>query len=469
MKLYNSATRELEEFVPLKKGVVKMYTCGPTVYSYDHIGHGRKYTYDDVLRRLLTYNGNKVTHVQNITDVGHLISDADEGEDKMEKGATIMKKTVWEVADIYTKAHWASMDKLNILRPDISCRATEHVTEQIDLIRRLVERGFAYDTPEAVYFEVKKFPRYGGIFGQNLDEKLVGVREDVITGKHKRNSADFAMWIKTVGDKVNHVMRWESPWGMGFPGWHIECSAMSMKYLGDSFDIHTGGLDAMLIHHPNEIAQSEAATGKPMAKYWVHYGFLTVDGVKMSKSLNNFYRVEDVEEKGFNPMALRYLYLTSHYRSPHNFTWSSIAGAQTAYDKLREFVKKCSLLSAQGRTTLSKDKLKKIDLFRNRFLESVNNDLNFPMGLAVVWEMVKSNIPDMDKLELLLDWDSILGLGLADVQTIGEIPEIIKQMVIIRENLRKEGKFVEADELRMEIEQKGYQIKDTANGTVISH
>lgn len=462
MKIFNSLSRQIEEFKPLKPPKVGMYTCGPTVYGYDHIGHGRKYVYDDVLRRLLTNDGFKVTHVQNITDVGHLTSDADEGEDKMEKGARQMKKTVWEVADYFTAAHFASMDKLNVLRPDVSCRATEHIQEQVDLVQRLVDKGFAYDTPEAVYFEVSKFPRYSHLFGQNLDEKMVGSRPDVIVGSHKRHPADFVLWAKIVGEKANHVMRWPSPWGEGFPGWHIECSAMSMKYLGESFDIHTGGEDHLSIHHPNEIAQAEAATGKPLAKYWVHYGFLMVDGAKMSKSLNNVYRVEDVIDKGFQPLGLRYFYLTAHYRTTQNFTWSALAAAQTAYDKLVAFVRQAKK-ETDSRSTLSKEKLKKLDKYRDQFWEAANNDMNMPQALAVVWELIKSNIPSRDKLDLLLDLDQVLGLDLAGVDAI-QVPEEVKKLATEREGLRKSGKFVEADEVRMQIEKMGYTVKDTAHG-----
>jgi len=467
MKLFNTFSREVEEFVPLKKGRVGLYTCGPTVYDYDHIGHGRKYTMDDLLRRFLTSLGYKVTHVQNITDVGHLVSDADEGEDKLEKGARNQGRTALEVADFFTTAHFSSMDKLNILRPDISCRATEHISEQIELVRKLVAKGFAYDTPEAVYFEVTKFPRYGQLFGQNLEDKMTAARGDVVTGDHKRSPVDFALWFKRVGRFADHQMHWESPWGDGFPGWHIECSAMSMKYLGDSFDIHTGGIDHIPVHHPNEIAQSEAATGKPFAKYWLHYSFLNVDGVKMSKSLNNFYRVEDIIEKGFSPLALRYFFLTAHYRTTQNFTWSAIASAQAAYDKLVEFVRNTQKTDSDRRETLSKEKLKKLDQYRDRFNEAIGNDLNFPQALAVVWEMIKSNLPDRDKLELLLDWDQILGLSLEKINQV-ELPEAVAQLAMDREVLRKEGKFVEADELRMQMEKLGYTIKDTAHGPTLT-
>jgi cysteinyl-tRNA synthetase len=463
MKLFNSLTREIDELVPVKKGKVGMYTCGPTVYDYPHIGHGRKYTYDDLLKRVLTYNGLKTVHVQNITDVGHLVSDGDEGEDKLEKGAARLKKTVWEVAEHFTSEFFLDMDRLNILRPDVSSRATDHIKDQIQLIETLREKGFAYDTPEAVYFDVSRFPRYGQLFGQRLEDKLTAVRDEVQTGSHKRNPVDFALWFKRVGRFADHTMHWDSPWGDGFPGWHIECSAMAMKYLGESFDIHTGGEDHLPIHHPNEIAQSEAATGKPFAKYWIHYAFLTVDGQKMSKSLGNYYRIQDILDKGFSAMALRYLYLTAHYRTQLNFTWSSLAAAQSAYDKLKQFVKTTRSKPQDTRTQLSKEKLKKIDDFRTRFLIAVNNDLNFPQGLAVLWEMIKSNIPDYDKLELILDWDQILGLDLANVNEV-EVPEEVRKLAVDRELLRKQGKFVEADNVRMQIEKLGFIVRDTASG-----
>lgn len=464
MRLYNSLTREVEEFKPLKVGKVGMYTCGPTVYDYDHIGHGRKYVYDDVLRRLLTYSGYEVVHVQNITDVGHLVSDADEGEDKLEKGARRAKKTVWEVAKFFEEAHFVSMDKLNVLRPTVSCRATEHMSEQIALVQRLVEKGFAYETPEAVYFEVAKFPRYERLFGrQALEEKQVAVRGEVQVGEHKKQPADFALWFKRTGRFAEHVMHWASLWGEGFPGWHVECSAMSMKYLGETFDIHTGGEDHLAVHHPNEVAQSEAATGKPLAKYWVHYSFLTVDGAKMSKSLGNYYRVEDVMEKGFSPLALRYLYLTAHYRSPLNFTWSGLAAAQSAYDKLVEFVRRVRGGKEGARVELSKEKLKKLEGYRKRFDEAVGDEMGISGGLAVMWEMLKSNIPDYDKLDQLLDWDEVLGLDLTNT---GEVivPEEVKKLGVEREALRRTGNFVEADNLRMKMERLGWATEDTRVG-----
>ncbi|MDO8488201.1 MAG: cysteine--tRNA ligase [bacterium] len=462
MKIYNSISRQIEEFVPLKKGQVGMYTCGPTVYMFAHIGHGRKYVYDDVLRRLLTADGFKVTHVQNITDVGHLVSDADEGEDKLEKGARLANKTVWEVAQMFTDSFFADMDKLNILRPDISCKATDHIPAQIKLVQKLVDKGFAYDTPEAVYFDVAKFPRYDHLFGQNLQDKLVAARSDVVTGSYKKNPVDFALWFKRIGKFADHSMHWDSPWGDGFPGWHIECSAMSMEYLGETFDIHTGGEDHLSIHHPNEIAQAEAATGKPLARYWVHHGFLMVDGAKMSKSLGNVYRVTDVMDKGFSSLALRYFFLTAHYKTPQNFTWSAVAAAQSAYDKVVSFVRGAQT-SAVTRISLSKEKLKKIDEYRDRFWTVLNNDMNVPQGLAVMWEMLKSNIPDRDKLDLLLDFDQVLGLDLVNISEIA-VPDEVKQLAAERERLRKSGEFVKADEVRMQVEKMGYTINDTAHG-----
>lgn len=457
MKLYNSLPRALEEFTPIHPPKVGMYTCGMTVYDFAHIGHGRKYVGDDILRRTLTRFGYDVTHVQNVTDVGHLVSDADAGEDKLEKGAKKQGKTVWEVADFFTKNFYDSMDTLNILRPTVICKATDHIPEQIALVQKLVDKGFAYDTPEAVYFDVKKFPRYGSLFGnQQLEEKKTAVREEVKTGENKKNPADFALWFKRVGRFADHVMHWESPWGDGFPGWHIECSAMSMKYLGDTIDIHTGGIEHTAVHHPNEIAQSEAATGKEFVHYWIHYGHLMFDGTKMSKSLGNILRVEDIIGKGFDPLSLRYLYLTAHYRKPLNFTWEALTAAQNALRDLRAHV--------STRDTLSQEKMEKIDAYREKFDEALANDMNTPQALAVVWEVAKSNIPERDKYELLLDFDDVLGLNVGQKS---EIPDSINTLIQKREILRNEKKFKEADEIRKEIEAKGYTVSDLSSGSKV--
>lgn len=473
--LFNSLTRKKEKFEPINPPNVGLYTCGMTVYDYAHIGHGRKYVNDDILKRTLMAFGYKVKHVQNVTDVGHLVSDADEGEDKLEKGAAKIGKTVWEVADFFTKDFYSSMDKLNIIRPDIICKATDHIKEQIEMVQKLLEKGFAYDTPEAVYFDVTKFAKYDGLFGQKLSEKRIAVRKEVKEGEHKKHPADFALWFKRVGRFADHVMHWDSPWGDGFPGWHIECSAMSLKYLGDEFDpfgklrvdgehgrtidIHTGGEDHLSIHHPNEIAQSEGATGKsPFVKYWLHTAFLMVDGRKMSKSLGNFYTVDDVIKKGYEPLALRYLYLTSHYRDPLNFTWESLSAAQAGLDKLRNLVS--ALKSPTTRAFLSEEKAQKIDEFRNRFLETVGDDLNTPQALAVLWEAIKSNIPSEDKYDLVLSFDEVLGLNLGKVPAAAPTSEKVKTLLKEREKLRGEGKFEEADKIRSKIYDLGFEIKD---------
>lgn len=458
--LTNTLTRKKEKFEAINPPSVGMYTCGMTVYDYAHIGHGRKYVIDDILKRVLTVNGYTVKQVENVTDVGHLVSDADEGEDKLEKGAVKQGKTVWEVAEFFTKNFYDSMDKLNITRPDVVCKATDHIKDQIEMVQKLIDKGLAYDTPEAVYFNVAKFPKYGEAFGQKLEDKKTAVRSEVQTGEHKINPADFALWFKRVGRFSDHTMHWESPWGDGFPGWHIECSAMSTKYLGDQIDIHTGGEDHISVHHPNEIAQSEGATGKsPFVKYWIHTAFLMVDGVKMSKSLGNFYTVDDVIKKGFDPLSLRYLYLGAHYRDPLNFTWTSLEASQNALNKLKSQIG--SLKVQSDRTVLSEEKEEKISVFRNQFMEAVNDDLNTAKALAVLWEMLKSNIPSEDKYDLAISFDEVLGLRLSESPKINkEVPENIKELITKREELRKEGKYEEADKIRDEIISLGFDVND---------
>ncbi len=450
LKIFNSLSKKVEEFKPIDDLEVKLYACGPTVYDNPHIGHGRKYVNDDVLRRVLeNVEGLKVKHVQNITDVGHLVSDADEGEDKLEKGAEKTGKTVWEVADEYTKVFFEEMDMLNILRPSVSCKATDHIPEQIELIQKLVEKGYAYETEEAVYFEVSKFPSYGKLFGQNLDEKLVGVREEVETETNKKHPADFVLWVKRVGKHANHTMHWQSPWGDGFPGWHIECSAMSMKYLGEQIDIHTGGEDHLPIHHPNEVAQSEAATGKQFVKYWFHSAFLNVEGQKMSKSLGNVYGVKDIVSKGYSPMALRYLYLSTHYRKQMNFTWEALDGAKTTWEKLNKFV-----TEVEGNGEVSAE-----NVFVKKFNEAVEEDLNTSQALAVVWELVKSEESDVAKKSILLEMDKVLGLELGSYKE-KEMSEEVLDLLKQREVYRTEKNWVEADKIRDQLVALGVEVKD---------
>jgi cysteinyl-tRNA synthetase len=468
--LTNSLTRKKEKFESITPNKVGMYTCGQTVYDFTHIGHGRKYTMDDVLKRALAFNGYEVKHVQNVTDVGHLVSDGDAGIDKLEKGSSKYGKDPWEVAKFFTEHFYNSMDKLNIIRADIICKATEHIPEQIQLIQTLIEKGFAYDTPEAVYFDTVKFKGYGEMFGQKLSDKQTK-REDVVTGEFKKNQIDFALWVKRTGIHKDHIMHWDSPWGDGFPGWHIECSAMSMKYLGEQFDIHTGGEDHLAIHHPNEIAQSEAATGKhPFVKYWLHYAFLLVDGRKMSKSLENFYTLEDVEKKGFEPLALRYLYLTAHYRDPLNFTWESLQAAQNGLNNLRQLFLASKMQT--DRTVLSEEKEQKVTDYSDRFTRAINDDLNTSAALAVLWETLKSNIPSEDKYDLAMSFDEVLGLGLNNIANTTNptniandgLPGEVQWLVRDRDKAREEKDWGKSDELRQKIQELGYEVLDTGEG-----
>lgn len=435
-----------------------MYSCGPTVYDYAHIGHMRRYVGDDVLKRVLTANGFEVKHVMNITDVGHLTSDADSGEDKMEKAAAQKGESAWEIAKYFEEQFLESSDSLNIKRADIICKATDHIEAQIELIKKLEAKGLTYKTEDGIYFDTAKFPEYGKLTGGKEGIKP-GARVDVAG---KKSPTDFALWKFSPKDSKRQ-MEWESPWGIGFPGWHIECSAMSMKYLGESFDIHTGGVDHIPVHHTNEIAQAEGATGKPFVKYWIHHEFLQVDGQKMAKSLGNTYTVVDVEKKGFDPIALRYLFLTSHYRDPMNFTWDSLSSAATALSKLKELL--VSLRQEHQRTVLSPEKGRKLEEYQLGFGKAVCDDLNTPQALATLWEMLKSNIPSEDKYDLAISFDEVLGLGLSTIkQEEFVVPDEILKLVQEREELRKDGKFSESDEIRKKIEQKGYRLEDSAQG-----
>lgn len=453
LTIYNTLGRTLEEFVPINPPFVGMYSCGPTVYDYQHIGHMRRYVGDDILIRVLQWNGFEVKHVMNITDVGHLTSDSDSGEDKMEKGAKKFGLSVWDIARKFEKQFFDSTDALNISRPTVLMHATDYIEEQIALIEVLEKKGFTYVIEtDGVYFDTSKFPDYFKLSHQNPEELKKGARVEFIKGK--RNSSDFALW-KFSPSNEKRQMEWDSPWGIGFPGWHIECSAMSMKELGETFDIHTGGIDHIAIHHTNEIAQAECATGKLFVKYWIHHNFLTVEGQKMSKSLGNIFTVSDVVARGFDPMALRYLYLQTHYRQEMNFTWDALTAAQTAYTKLvREFKQwdKNGIPSKQH-----------LDEFTN----ALNDDLNTPKALAVVWDLVKANIPSDIKAATLTDIDGILGLGILEKELIEEkivYPQEVLDLADKREEFRKIGDFKSADEIRKKIADLGYEIIDAKNG-----
>ena len=464
MRIYNTLTQKIEEFKPINPPNVGMYTCGMTVYDHTHIGHMRTYVNTDLLRRALEYNGFVVKQVENITDVGHLTSDADTGEDKLQKRAKTERKTAWEIAKIYTKEFYEVMDKLNVLKPHVIAPATEHIKEMVDLVKRLEEKSFTYEVPgDGIYFDTSKLKDYGKLTNMPRDKILAGARVEMVLGK--RNPTDFALW-KFSPKEQKRDMEWDSPWGVGFPGWHIECSAMGMKYLGEhsrTIDIHTGGIDHILIHHTNEIAQSEAATGKPFVKYWFHNEFMMVEGKKMSKSLGNYFWIKDINDRGFEPLSLRYLFLTAHYRSKMNFTWKGLEAAQTAFRKLGEMTKEWKKVG--GREVVSHEDVKKIDDFRKKFQEKINDDLNIPEALAIVWEVAKSNIPDPDKLDLILDFDQVLGLRLAEAPIKKfQVPIKIQRLVEEREKLRKEGKWQEADKIRKQIEKFGFVIKDTPKG-----
>ncbi len=455
MQLYNTLSRTIEEFNPLNPPHVGMYTCGPTVYDYTHIGHLRKYINDDILRRVLELNNYDVKQVMNVTDVGHLASDGDEGEDKLEKGAKKFGRSVLDVARFFEKDFFDSLDAVNIQRPTIVARATEHIQEQIELIGILEEKGYTYKTAQAIYFDVSKFPTYTALSRQKLEDKLTGARDDVIVDSKKRNPQDFALWFFTVGRFEDHALRWDSPWGTGFPGWHIECSAMAMKYLGLTLDIHTGGVDHIPVHHTNERAQSEAATGVDFVKYWVHHEFLMVDETKMSKSKGNFYTLSDVKERNISPLAFRYLTFQVHYRTEMNFTWKSLQSAQHTLERLYDIAFELPRTIGDGCIEYDRD-----------FVDAVSNDLNMPKALALMWEMLRSDNLDKDKAASLYMMDKVFGLKIAQqVEAMRSIPDEIQTMVNEREQMRKHKRYTDADKLRKEIESKGYMIKDREDGS----
>ena len=458
MKVYNTLDREKEEFVPLQGNLVRMYSCGPTVYSYAHIGNMRTYIFMDLLRRSLRYCGYKVKGVMNITDVGHLLSDGDEGEDKMQKAATREGKTPWEIAAFYTEAFFKDIDALNVGRPEIIAKATDHIPEMIEFVKGLMEKGYAYEISDGIYFDIGKFPGYGKLSGQTVDEKEAGAR--IEENSEKRHPADFALWKKA--DK-NHIMQWESPWGMGFPGWHIECSAMSKKYLGEVFDLHTGGIDAVPVHHENEIAQNEALAGKKTVNYWMHGEFMMVDGGKMSKSLGNVYTVSDLEKKGYLPLDFRYFCLNAHYRKKLNFTFEGMDAAHTSYERLR------NLLYAHKMSPAPTDPAV-IEELAKKFRAAVEDDMNIPFALGVLWDAVK--LPkSKDVYKLALDFDKVLGLSLDKVTAPApepiEVPEEIAALAEQRLAAKREKNWAEADRLRAVILEKGYVIKDTKDGYTI--
>ena len=457
LKLYNSLSRKKERFSPLKNKRARLYTCGPTVYWFAHIGNLRMYIFEDILKRVLEYNGYKVKHAMNITDVGHLVSDQDVGEDKILLAAKKEKKTALQVARFYERAFKKDLKLLNIKEPNIWMRATQTINDQIELIKILEKKGFVYLLEDGVYFDTSKLKTYGRLWPAKM-KILPGARIEVVAGK--KNPTDFALWKFS---KEKRELEWDSPWGRGFPGWHTECVVMAKKALGIPFDIHCGGIDHILIHHTNEIAQAEAAFGKILARYWLHGEFLTVEGKKMAKSEGNVFILEDLIKRKFHPLSFRYFCLTAHYRSKLNFTWKALESAQNALNNLYQRILELKSKSKKEKT--KKSFLAKI--YQKKFLNFINDDLDTPKALALMWELFsEEKISAQQKLQLLLDFDRVFGLDLEKIK-VPKIPKKIKELVKLRELYRQEKKFEKADEIREKIKKLGFWIKDTKEGPQI--
>ena len=470
VKLHNTLSRQVEEFTPGNGSEVKLYTCGPTVYSYYHIGNLRNAVFNDTLRRALEAAGYKVKHVMNITDVGHLTSDADEGEDKLEKGASAEGKSVREVADFYTEAFKKDVTALNILPPngyegklDNYARATDFIDDQIDIVTKLLEKGFAYQTAQAIYFDVTKLPDYGKLTGQKLSDKEVGARDEVVTDKDKHHPQDFALWFFTVGHFAGHSMHWPSPWGEGFPGWHLECSAIIHATLGEPIDIHTGAVDLIGTHHTNEIAQTEAATGKTLSNYWVHNEYVLIDGRKMSKSLNNIYRLEDVTAKGYDPLALRLLFLQSHYRSQSNFTWEALDDAAAFLRRLSAWADLKFQAPADTSGNVGDTYSEALTKIKNSLFDDLNtaDALGRLSGLA---SQSEAQGVDADRIQVLLEEvDTLLGLSLSNREDIGSE---LKDLIDKRETARRAKDWPLSDKLRDRLLEHKLELNDTPDGAI---
>ena len=465
LKIFNTLSRKIEEFKPLVDGKVGMYTCGPTVHDFQHIGNFRSMVFSDLLRRVLELNSFEVKTVRNITDI----------DDKIIKKAAEKNLSLEEFTQEFTQIFFDDLSKLNVLPVDVSCKATEHITQMVKYIEVLLEKGFAYQEDDgSVYFDISKFPDYGKL--SQLDKRELKTGTRILSDEYdKENVQDFALWKSVKLDEVGY----DSPWGRGRPGWHIECSVMSQEYLGDTFDIHTGGIDLLFPHHENEIAQSEAKTGQQFVRYFVHGEHLLVDGQKMSKSLRNYYTLKDLEEKGFDPLTLRYLFLTAHYRDKLNFTWESLGAAQNALNNLRDTIRdwssvipsevEGSLANASSSETSSEIlRFTQNDMYV-KFLEALNNDLNTPQALAVMWELVREKGQgEREKSAILLEMDKVLGLGLQEYIGVKiEIPEEVKELVEKRERVREQKDFTKSDEIRKEINDLGFSVEDLSSGPKI--
>jgi len=485
LQLYNSLTRNKEEFKPLEKDRVGMYVCGPTVYDHAHLGHAKSYVSLDILVRYLRYLGYDVTYVQNITDVGHLTDDADEGEDKIGEAAKKEKMHPMALAESYTRSYFEDMDELNCVRPDISPRASGHIVEQIELVKILLEKGYAYEVNGSVYFDVSKFKDYGKLSGRNIEEMKAGARVEV--SPDKKNPVDFALWKKA---EPNHIMQWPSPWGMGYPGWHLECSVMSMKYLGATIDIHGGGLENQFPHHECEIAQSEAANGVQFVRYWVHHNMVTVDGQKMGKSLNNFITLKQAFSgaherltRSYAPLAIRQLLLNSHYRSPLDFSDAALFAAQSGYNKITETVKAVRKgLATAPEGQIDSETAEQLKQLKERFETAMNDDLNTSVALSVVFDLVRlankllqdgnataQTLDAVDDLFSRLSGD-VLGIVKDDYpQAAGADDELMDKLVNIlidqRNQARKAKDFAKADDLRDRLDEMGIVLEDTPDKT----
>ena len=456
----NTLTRKKEKFVPINSEEIRMYSCGPTVYKDATIGNMRTNIFQDVLRRVLKYNNYKIKHVMNITDVGHLVSDGDEGEDKMIKSAREMHKSPLEIAEYYTKLFFKDLELLNIETPEIICKATDYIQDMLKYVEKLMEKGYAYETSTAIYFDVSKLDKYPILTNVDVENQKAGARVEV--DAEKRNPYDFALWIKA---PENHLMKWDSPWGKSYPGWHIECSAMGQKHLGEQFDIHTGGIDLVPTHHENEIAQSKGMCGKIPANYWLHGEYLLINGGKMSKSLGNVYLLKDIIEKGYDPLVYKLFSYSCHYRNKLNFTWEGIEASSKSLERLRNSYK-INLDGNDELTETDKEKLQKIE---EKFHEAINDDLNMPLAMSFVWELARFEKKSPEVAKLLLKFDTVLGIKIdkEDVNTLN-IPQDIQELANKRKLARENKDWAKSDELRDLIISKGYKIKDTKQGMEIT-
>ena len=451
---YNTMTHKKEEFNPINNEEVRIYSCGPTVYKDATIGNMRTNIFQDNLRRTLEYNGFKVKQAMNITDVGHLVSDGDEGEDKMIKSARQEGKTPLEIAEYYTKLFFRDLERLNIEIPEIICKATDNIQDMLKVVEELVKKGYAYETSTAIYFDVSKLDKYPVLSNLDVENQKAGARVEV--DKEKRNPHDFAVWIKA---PENHLMKWDSPWGPSYPGWHIECSVMSQKYLGEVFDIHTGGIDLIPTHHENEIAQSKGMCGKVPANYWMHGEFLLINGGKMSKSLGNVYLLQDIVDRGYDPLVYKLFCYSIQYRKKLNFTWEGMDAAKVSLDRLRDAYQK----HLEGNEEIEDAEIEK---YRNSFTEAINDDLNMPVAMSVVWEVAKTSKKSKKLADLLKEFDKVLGINIDYIQK-EEVPEEIKELLEIRQKARENKDWAESDKIRDLIKEKGYIVKDSKEGQTI--